>query len=186
MSSSTTEKRSALQEEGVALCLSCGLCCQGILHSYAGLEEEELGLAEELRLPVIDKDDRSAFRLPCPRYRDHKCSVYPKRPRVCGSYQCALLKGLLQGRLSFEACTTVVSEAQKLIREITEHMGTPSQTRSLWDEIRDFFGQHCEADQPEAFRREHATFLLNVKRLALLCSRFETKNFEPWTERRVL
>jgi Fe-S-cluster containining protein len=91
------EPRSA--EECSDLCVSCGLCCQGALHDLVPLEEDELERALRLHLPVVESPLRLAFRLPCPRLEDRRCTVYQERPRTCASYACGVLRAYSDGEI---------------------------------------------------------------------------------------
>ena len=86
-------------EERSSLCLSCGLCCQGVLHDLVPLDDDELERAGRLRLPVVESPLRLAFRLPCPRLDERRCTVYAERPRTCASYACDLLRAYGAGEV---------------------------------------------------------------------------------------
>ena len=81
------------------LCLSCGLCCQGILHDLVPLDEDELERAARLRLPLFESPLRLAFQLPCPRLEERRCTVYAERPRTCATYACAVLRAYGSGEI---------------------------------------------------------------------------------------
>jgi hypothetical protein len=161
----------------------------GVLHNRAQLGADELELAAELALPVLEKGgDERYFRLPCSRfdYDGNKCGVYPKRPRVCGEYQCDLLKGLLQDTLSLEACLDVVEKTRRIVEAIGAYLGEQDRSLPIWEQISAFSAAQAEAIGAEAFNRVHARLLLDVKRLAVLCGHFQAESFKPWAERRVL
>jgi len=88
----TDEPRSA--RDASALCLACGLCCNGAFHDLVLLDDDELGGAARHHLPVATNVPFHAFRLPCPRLDevDHtRCTIYAARPRGCAAYTCATL-----------------------------------------------------------------------------------------------
>jgi len=87
------------EEERSALCLACGLCCQGALHDLVPLDEDEIARARKLRLPVVESPHRLAFRLPCPRLHERRCTVYAERPRTCASYACETLRAYGAGEI---------------------------------------------------------------------------------------
>jgi Fe-S-cluster containining protein len=95
------------------LCLACGFCCDGTLHTNTILLAEEVDAATELRLAVGVVQDRPAFRQPCTMFREGSCSIYERRPLVCRRYECALLKRTMGGEISLEQALRVVSIAQK-------------------------------------------------------------------------
>ena len=56
------EKDHDLASKGSQLCLSCGLCCQGLLRDHAPLETGETELATQLGLPAyLEDSDSHAF-----------------------------------------------------------------------------------------------------------------------------
>jgi Fe-S-cluster containining protein len=99
--------------DATALCLACGFCCDGTLHTHTVLLAEEVGAATEVGLAVGAVQDRPAFRQPCAMFRDGCCSIYERRPHVCRRYECALLKRTLDGEIALEQALRVVGIAQK-------------------------------------------------------------------------
>lgn len=95
------------------LCLSCGLCCSGLLHLHALLEREEVASARALGLEVAG-EGKPVFSLPCTRFNG-RCTIYEDRPHSCRTFRCALLQRLDSGDTSFQSATSVVSEARRLI-----------------------------------------------------------------------
>ncbi|RQW79584.1 MAG: hypothetical protein EHM14_08120 [Methanothrix sp.] len=105
---------------GSELCLSCGLCCKGLLFNRAGLLPEEAAKAEELGLHCFPSGDgKFAFRLPCPWFQNERCSIYSARFDACQRYRCDLLKRLANGDLS-------VSEGKRIINKIKNDMSSIS------------------------------------------------------------
>src|SRR6185437_13875970 len=78
------DARTRGDEERSARCLACGLCCQGALHDL---------------VPLDESPHRLAFRLPCPRLDDRRCTVYAERPRTCASYACETLRAYGAGEI---------------------------------------------------------------------------------------
>ena len=157
---------------GVQLCLSCGLCCQGFLHRHAVLEADELVFATGLGLTLYPAEappsDASAgthgrtpkgFDLPCPLYQDEKCSIHPNRPKVCGDYQCNLLKKHLQGTVSLEDSQALVREAKDLIGLLRRHVGPAVAGRSIWRDVGAFLERNDAHADLDAFRKANAAFM---------------------------
>jgi hypothetical protein len=114
------------------LCLSCGLCCNGVL--FRDVELRAPGESRHLAawgLPV--KLPRSAAvpaRLPQPcaaLCADHRCRIYAERPARCREFQCGVLQRLLAGQLEPAA-------AQQLIRRTREQA---QRVRDLLRELGD-------------------------------------------------
>jgi Fe-S-cluster containining protein len=87
------------EAERSALCVACGLCCEGRLHDQVPLDDDELERAGRLSLPIVESPLRLAFRLPCPRLEERRCTVYAERPRTCASYACGVLTAYGVGEL---------------------------------------------------------------------------------------
>ncbi len=111
------------ERERSDLCLACGLCCQGVLHDLVPLDEDELTSAHKLRLPVVESPLRLAFRLPCPRLDDRRCTVYPERPRTCQSYACDLLRAYGAGEVDEETALDRIRQVREESAEVTRRAG---------------------------------------------------------------
>jgi uncharacterized protein len=96
-----------------ALCLTCGFCCDGTLHTHTVLLAEEVDAATVVGLAVGGVQDRPAFQQPCTMFRDGCCSIYERRPHVCRRYECALLKRTEGGEITLERALRVIGVAQK-------------------------------------------------------------------------
>ena len=101
--------------DGSHLCLHCGLCCQGVLHTHVVTTSADARRLKELGLPVESFGDHTGFRLPCPLYKDHRCSVYPPGLHSCASYQCEVLVAYLAGHLSLRDSLALVVGARALL-----------------------------------------------------------------------
>jgi uncharacterized protein len=113
-------------EERSELCLACGLCCQGVLHDLVPLDEDELELAQRLHLPVVESPLRVAFRLPCPRLDERRCTVYRDRPRTCASYACELLRAYGAGEIDLATALARVGATREQSAEVARREGHPS------------------------------------------------------------
>jgi hypothetical protein len=107
----------AASTEGSALCLACGLCCEGVLHTHALATPPDTRRLRKLRLAVEPFGNHAGFRLPCPLYLDHRCSVYPPRLHACQSYRCDVLSELLAGHLTLAAGLALVAGARELLAD---------------------------------------------------------------------
>jgi Fe-S-cluster containining protein len=160
--------------KGVELCLSCGFCCKGILlFNRVTLETDETELVSQLGLtPYQKKGDHDVLGLPCPYFNDGKCSVYAQRPRKCKDYQCKLLKGYLQGTISFGESIEFVRKAISLMEAIYQYMGGVDPSKSIWKQIRNFLELQARSEISEESRRITALLLLDVKKLSIICNHF--------------
>ena len=84
------------------LCLSCGLCCNGVI--FADVKLQPGDDAERLRslgLPVsLPRSTHNTPRLtqPCAALDGCRCRVYSDRPKYCREFECALFKNAEAGR----------------------------------------------------------------------------------------
>lgn len=99
--------------------MSCGLCCTGALHDFIYLQPDEVQCAADLGLPVRPAEPPS-FSLPCPKLVNRKCSIFPKRPRVCGEYRCQLLIDKEAGSIDLASALQIVEQAHALLRSVQE------------------------------------------------------------------
>lgn len=103
--------------DGELLCKECGLCCEGVFHSYAysKCEEDEV-IAAKAGIPIVmhQKENTKVFLLPCPVY-NNICTIYPDRPSVCINHQCDLLKALLHGSIHHDKAKEIVIKMKKLL-----------------------------------------------------------------------
>ena len=106
-----TSSEKAAQE----LCQSCGLCCEGLLHSHGALMPHEVGEAAALGLDLVEGAE-PGFSLPCPRF-DRCCTIYEMRPNACRGFRRALLRRLDEGSVDLDDALEIVSEALKLGNE---------------------------------------------------------------------
>jgi len=102
-----------LGSDATTLCLACGFCCDGTLHTHTVLLADEVDAATDIGLVVDVVHDKPAFGQPCTMFRDGSCSIYDRRPHVCRRYECALLKRTLGGEITVEQALRVVGIAQK-------------------------------------------------------------------------
>ena len=100
------------------LCTRCGLCCMGVIHNAAVLDEDEVEPARVVGLPVLDRPGRPGFALPCPKLAGTSCSIFGERPRVCGRYMCQVLVDHEEGRLSFDEANARVRCAHGLLERV--------------------------------------------------------------------
>jgi uncharacterized protein len=115
-----TEIAYSRASEASALCKACGLCCSGHLFSWVRLKAPELNRLEKLGVKVIRSDPRQrGFLQPCPLWSG-QCTIYdsPDYPSGCKSYNCKLLRELLDESVSLPKALRVVMRAKEQIQEV--------------------------------------------------------------------
>ncbi len=109
--------------KGSEVCRSCGLCCDGTLQTVIRLRLNEAESASRDEL-------KNLVHAPCLFYSGHDCSIYTKRPPICRSYQCRVLKAYLAGTLSFQESATVIAEAKRLVERIRRQLEATAEAES--------------------------------------------------------
>lgn len=99
---------------GENLCVSCSMCCEGVLHNKLEItkaEQERLGPEAQYML----EDDKLYLRLGCTHIgKNGACQKYECRPSGCATYQCSLLKKVNRDEVAFEDALERVATARKL------------------------------------------------------------------------
>jgi hypothetical protein len=129
-----TEIEYSRASEATTLCKACGLCCSGHLFSWVRLKASELNHLEKLGVNVIRSDPRQrGFLQPCPLWNG-QCTIYesPDYPRGCASYNCKLLRELLDESVSLSKALRAVKRAKEKIREVDSFL--PDSTLSSFRE----------------------------------------------------
>lgn len=98
-----------------ALCVECGLCCDGSLFRFLPVEPSEVEKYRALGLPVVTQSGRLAMPLPCSKLTERCCTVYAQRPSGCRTFVCHLGRRLELGDVTFPDALVVVREAQRRI-----------------------------------------------------------------------
>jgi hypothetical protein len=155
--------------EGSRLCLACGLCCQGLLHARARLQDHEAGTAHRLGLPVVATEPgNAAFSLPCPRHQENRCTVYDERPSPCGGYQCGVLQRYLSGDATLAASLAIVQRTQELTASLRRRIGGGAPGRRIWDQLAPLLGDGSDEQ-----------VLLETAALLLLCRKHFESDADP-------
>jgi len=93
------------------ICLPCGFCCDGTLIGHVQLGKEELSPLKEL-MDIEDENGNVFFLQPCSNYCDG-CTIYSKRPKQCGNFECGLLKSYEQKELDFDSVIEIINEVKQ-------------------------------------------------------------------------
>lgn len=119
---------------GEALCLQCGLCCDGTLFGSVVVEEGERERLGRARLRIVEADGRPAMPQPCTALKDCRCEAYADRPNACRRYSCTLLERLLAGEVGEGAAQASVLRMRVLLATVRGSLDLP-ETASLWQAI---------------------------------------------------
>ncbi len=123
-----------------ALCLHCGLCCNGVLFKDVELRTRTEGSRiHTAALPCRTSNGSGEVlaRLPQPcaaLCADLKCRVYDTRPTRCREFECALFQDVTAGTRPAEAALKIIRRARKRVREVEgllESLGDTETSRPL-------------------------------------------------------
>lgn len=104
----------AATNEDTSICIGCGLCCDGTLHGYTGINPGEERAVAAVDLVIEEEGGKRIFRQPCPHFSCGKCRVYSDRPPVCSTYSCALLERVDAGSITPDEGRARIFIASKL------------------------------------------------------------------------
>ena len=110
---------STTPQDTTALCLACGFCCNGVLHTYTKVAASEVDALQRLGTQVysIQGENVFAFAQPCPHWQENRCAIYVHRQKSCRSYECLLYKKLAAGLISPSDSLKQLQKAQALLAQ---------------------------------------------------------------------
>jgi Fe-S-cluster containining protein len=117
-----------------ALCMRCGLCCDGTLYGSVSVQESERARLERVGLHVVQRGEVTALPQPCRALRGCLCSVYPDRPSTCASYECALRKEVRAGARGLVDALDAVAQVKSLMSTLREDLKIDP-AASVWESI---------------------------------------------------
>jgi uncharacterized protein len=95
-----------------ALCLQCGLCCNGVLFADVRPEPGDDS-------PLF-QGNRTRVAQPCPAFNTGTCAcvIYIERPVRCRKFECRQLLGVRAGTITTEKALRQIHEARELADKI--------------------------------------------------------------------
>lgn len=101
------------------LCLSCGLCCSGVIFSFVPVApHDDVAPLEDVGIALAVVDGERRFVQPCAAHDGRECRVYARRPTACRQYRCDLLQRVEEGELEPAEALRLIGEAVRSSREI--------------------------------------------------------------------
>lgn len=119
------------------LCLTCGLCCNGVIFADVQLQKgDDPAKLEALGLPLSklaksrtaqdhsSKSQRavhkSKFPQPCAAFDGCRCRIYADRPKYCRAFDCALLKSVNAGEVKTTDALRTIEKARKRAEKVRQ------------------------------------------------------------------
>jgi Fe-S-cluster containining protein len=103
---------------GEALCLSCGLCCDGSLFALVAIDPTEARVLRDAGVAVLDEGGRLKLPQRCGALDGCRCRVYPGRPAGCRRFTCLLLHALEHGELGLEEAKAEVETTRAMLARL--------------------------------------------------------------------
>ncbi|MBF0623068.1 MAG: YkgJ family cysteine cluster protein [Magnetococcales bacterium] len=105
------------------LCRHCSLCCNGILFSRVRiLPAETKRVASKGMAFYTNSNGDHYFDQPCPSLRFGVCQIYESQPNTCRTYQCRLVKHVIDSALTLPEALTIVDQAIDLAGAVSKHL----------------------------------------------------------------
>jgi hypothetical protein len=114
------------------LCLSCGLCCNGVI--FADVQLQRGDNAARLRELGVLKTNAKKFPQPCVMHDGCRCGIYADRPKYCQQFECLLLKNAQEGRVTDTEALRVIKNARQQaarVQELLEQLGDKESSLAL-------------------------------------------------------
>jgi len=103
------------------LCLSCGLCCNGVLFADVKLQPEDNAKALlKLGIPVQSAGAKEKFNQPCTALSNRVCRIYEHRPAHCRAFECLLYQQVRQGHVRLPEALKKVKMALAAAGQVQE------------------------------------------------------------------
>jgi uncharacterized protein len=161
-----------------SICIGCGFCCNGTLHTRTTLEPGDVADASVAGLTVVENEGKPVFFQPCPKFESGACTIYAKRPGVCRRYRCKLLNNVDEGLVSVTEARETIATAKTLIEAVrvcAPEAVTAYDRSVLRENLKGDLGQMKDAESEQAAR-----ILLDIGALDYFLERsFNPSNTAP-------
>ena len=159
------------------LCLSCGLCCNGVIFADVKLQSgDDASRLRALGLPVTQpqvRRNQPRFVQPCAALDGCRCRAYAERPQHCRQFECVLFKSVAAGRTEPSAALRLVRTAHKRaekVRTLLRELGDNDEHLSLGLRFRRTARRIQQSELEETTAATFGELTLAVHDLNLLIS----------------
>ena len=134
---------SSTRSVGENLCLTCGLCCNGVIFADVQLQRGDdaarlkalgLRLASLPGRPKAKGSDakepraflQKKFNQPCAAFDGCRCRIYEDRPKYCRAFDCSLLKSVNHGETKPSDALNLIEKARRRadkVRQLLRKIG---------------------------------------------------------------
>jgi len=125
------------------LCLSCAICCNGVLFADVRIPQPAQARALCRAGLAVRRSRRSdatpALPQPCPALRpDNQCAFYHLRPARCREFECALLQKLISGAVDLPEARRIVAMTLENAGQVRQGLRALEETHEEWPLARRF------------------------------------------------
>ena len=125
------------------ICLTCGLCCNGVIFGDVQLQRGDsatkfkslgLSLARIRKQTEEGQPTRWEFPQPCAAFDGCHCRIYADRPEHCRAFDCALLKNVKAGEVKVSAALRQIEKARSRaenVRQLLRKLGDKDEQVAL-------------------------------------------------------
>jgi len=168
------------------LCLSCGLCCNGVIFADVKLERgEDAAHFQELGLPIRCSGGRrpsateaipgsASFTQPCAALDGCRCRVYADRPSYCRKFECLLLKSVNAGHTDSVEARRIIRTARgraDKVKRLLRALGDNAEATALSIRFRQTARRIEKGGLPQETARLFGELTLAVHDLNLILSK---------------
>lgn len=123
-----------------ALCLACGLCCNGVLFKDVELQSgDDATRLAAAGLPLKSRTSAATpkikFPQPCAALcADNKCRIYAERPTRCRQFECLLFQAVARGEVEIPAALRTIRTAHRRaenVRGLLRQLGEENESLAL-------------------------------------------------------
>jgi len=163
------------------LCLTCGLCCNGVLFKDVELQPgDDAARLAALGLPIRNPQSASRkpklkFPQPCAALcGDNRCRIYKERPARCLQFECALFKSVAAGDTTVPAALRTIRIARQRaekVRSLLRALGDTNEQLALSLRFKQLRRRIESGPPDEATAETYADLTLAVQDLNHLLAR---------------
>lgn len=114
-----------------ALCLECGLCCDGALFRDVELQPgDDAAFLKSAGLPLKTSRGKTRLPQPCRAFDGSRCRIYADRPARCRQFDCAIIQGLRLGNFPMETGAFLVRKTLRLLKRLEKQLCALGETDS--------------------------------------------------------
>jgi Fe-S-cluster containining protein len=156
-----------------ALCIGCGLCCDGSLFADAELASRETTALEVLGLEIEDADPGEPALLlqPCAAFKGKRCTIYLHRPGCCRTFECRLLTQVESGAVSVDRAKEKIAHVLREIgrvKVLMAQLGQRDERLPLKERFSEALTLSSEKGDDPRMNRKHADLQTAITRVQKL------------------